>query len=35
MSFAGITPEEEMEGLNRIVTEIMSMYELSKPTQTG
>lgn len=32
MSFAGITPEEEMEGLGRIVSEIMAKFESSKTT---
>jgi len=27
MNFAGIAPEEEMEGLTRIVNEITSRYE--------
>ncbi|KAK5954987.1 hypothetical protein OHC33_003666 [Knufia fluminis] len=32
MSFAGITPEEEMEGLGRVVSEIMAKFESSKTT---
>jgi len=32
MSFVGITPEEEMEGLARIVEEIMARFNVAKNT---
>jgi len=34
MSFAGITPEEEMEGFNRIVKEVMLKFESKNFGQT-